>query len=142
MAVGRVRGGKGPQAPGGAGGSDKSGSAGGTTATSGTYGSRATAGAQGPAGAQGAQASSEVVGSAGPKAVDPLSTRALMLAQELRAGKITKDEARKQLIADTAAYVTKKKLRIDSKKLEDKVRTAAGEDPNLAQLVDRILSKG
>ncbi len=143
MAVGRVRGGKGPQGTSGSGGSQGAGSserAGSTSGVSGAFTGR-VGGTQGAGGASAAQGTGEVVG-LGTKAVDPLSTRAQALAQELKLGKISKDEARKQLFAEAASYATKRKLRIDSRKLEETVRNKANQDPNLIRLVDQILSKG
>jgi len=146
MAVGRVRGGKGSQGtsgPTGSSGASSSDKAGSTSGVSAAFSGRlgGSQAATGASGASAAQGTGEVVGS-GVKVVDPLSTRAQALAQEFKLGKISKDEARKLLFADAAAYATRKKMRINNRKLEEAVRNKANSDPNLIRLVDQILSKG
>jgi hypothetical protein len=114
-------------------------------------------GARGPSGAQGAGKSAFVekvqkqgslsgttreVGSAGATAtakVDPLSSQALAIAKQLRAGQIsTRDEATRRLVAD----ILKQKLRMQSKALTQKIADALQDDPRLNRTLDRLWSEG
>jgi hypothetical protein len=117
-------------------------------------------GARGPSGAQGPGKAAFVekiqkqgslsgttreVGSAGaaPAApgakVDPLTSQALAIARQLRAGEIsTRHEATRRLVAD----ILKQKLRMQSKALTQKIADALQDDPRLNHTLDRLWSEG
>ena len=114
-------------------------------------------GARGPGGAQGAGKSAFVekvakqgslsgttrevgsAGAAGTPRVDPVTSQALAIAKQLRAGEIsTRDEATRRLVAD----ILKQKLRMQSKALTQKIADALQDDPRLNGTLDRLWSEG
>ncbi len=107
-------------------------------------------GASGPAKAGGAsfggkvdkseklQGASGLVGSANVgtvAAADPVTAQVLDLARQMKQGQIkSRDEATKKLVAD----ILREKVRLQSKKLTDKIVEQLKDDPRLTQTLERL----
>jgi hypothetical protein len=82
---------------------------------------------------------SGAAGSGNVGGVDPVTSQAVELARQLKAGQITsKEEATKRLVAD----LLRDKLRMKSKALTDKIAESLQDDPRLSQALERLWSKG
>lgn len=127
MGVGGIRGGRGPKGAKGASGKAPAAKSSG-------------AGFAGKVGrAEAVEAPSGAVGSANVQAVDPLSSQAMSIARQLKAGQIaSKEEATKKLVAD----ILKEKLRMQSKALTQRIADTLQDDPRLNQALERLWSKG
>lgn len=83
----------------------------------------------GPSGAAG----SGNVGQVGP--ADPVTAQVLDLARQLKSGQLkSRDEATKKLVSD----ILREKVRLQSKKLTDKIVEQLKDDPRLNQTLDRL----
>jgi hypothetical protein len=83
-------------------------------------------------GPPGAAASGNVGGVA---AADPVTAQVLDIVRQLKDGQIkTRDEATKKLVAD----ILQEKVRLQSKKLTDKIAQQLKDDPRLSQTLDRL----
>lgn len=86
----------------------------------------------GPSGAVG----SSNVGAAA--AADPVSAQVLNLARQLKAGQLkSRDEATKKLVAD----ILRDKVRMQSKKLTERVVDQLQDDPRLKQTLERMWTR-
>jgi hypothetical protein len=82
---------------------------------------------------------SGLVGSGNVQAADPLTSQALAIARQLRAGEIaSKQEAARLLVAE----VLKEKLRLKSKVLTKRIADQLQDDPRLSQVLERLWAKG
>ena len=92
-------------------------------------------GAKGPSGkASAGKAGTATFGGA----VEPLTSQALAIAQQLKNGDFkNKDEATRKLVAE----VLEEKLRMKSSALTSKIADALQDDPRLNQALERLWSK-
>jgi len=68
-------------------------------------------------------------------AADPVTAQVLDLARQLKSGQLkSRDEATKKLVSD----ILREKVRLQSKKLTDKIVEQLKDDPRLNQTLDRL----
>lgn len=81
---------------------------------------------------------SGLVGSSNVQGPDPVTAQALDIARQLKNGQIkTKEEATKKLVAD----ILKEKVRLQSKALTQKITDQLGDDPRIANALERLWAK-
>lgn len=119
---------------GGAGGAKGAGKAAGPSKASGTFGAKVdrTESLVGPSGAVGSSNVGNVA------AADPVTAQALDLARQMKQGQLkSRDEATKKLVAD----ILREKVRLQSKKLTEKIFDQLKDDPRLNQTLERLWNK-
>lgn len=118
-------------------GAGKAGAAGGASkagGASGAFGAKVDK-AESLVGPSGAAASGNVGGVA---AADPVTAQVLDIARQLKQGQLkSRDEATKKLVAD----ILREKVRLQSKKLTDKIAQQLKDDPRLNQTLDRLWNR-
>lgn len=86
-------------------------------------------------GPSGAAASGNVGNVGNVAAADPVTAQVLDLARQLKSGQLkSRDEATKKLVSD----ILREKVRLQSKKLTDKIVEQLKDDPRLNQTLDRL----
>ncbi len=71
-------------------------------------------------------------------AADPVAAQVLNLARQLKAGQLkSRDEATKKLVAD----ILREKVRLQSKKLTERVVDQLQDDPRLKQTLERMWTR-
>jgi hypothetical protein len=110
------------------------GGAAGAAKASGAFGAKVDK-AESLVGASGLVASSNV-GAAAP--ADPISAQVADLARRLKSGELkSRDEATKKLVTD----ILRDRVRMQSKKLTDKVLEQMKDDPRLSQTLERLWNR-
>ena len=83
-------------------------------------------------------APSGLVGTSNVQGPDPVTAQALDIARQLKNGQIkTKEEATQKLVAD----ILKEKVRLQSKALTQKITDQLGNDPRIANALERLWAK-
>ncbi len=119
---------------GGAGGAGRAGGAQGAGKAAGAFGAKVDK-AESLVGPSGAAGSGNVGGVA---ATDPVTAQVLDIARQLKDGQLkSRDEATRKLVAD----ILREKVRLQSKRLTDKIAEQLKDDPRLNQTLQRLWDK-